>query len=199
MDIACGFNNCIALTDSHQVYVWGKRMGIYPQFEFNLRGIEQTTHILLSEHNQDTPRLLKSNLIFYKIAKIVAGQSNCGLITDKGELLLQGMNGEGQLGIGGDHEYLGKNLFFFPDFMKKDFFSEQGLQVVDVSFGTGHTLVLCLDRQTKKYRVFGCGSSKKGQLCNVTSIPSYQFIELSKHFPDEVSQISAGSLHSLRD
>lgn len=56
------------------------------------------------------------------------------------------MNGEGQLGIGGDHEYLSKNLFFFPDFMKKDFFNEQGLQVLDVSFGTGHTLVLCLDK-----------------------------------------------------
>jgi alpha-tubulin suppressor-like RCC1 family protein len=107
------------------------------------------------------------------------------------------MNAEGQLGIGGDQEYLGKSLFFFPNFMKKDFFNEQGLKVLDVSFGTGHTLVHCMDKTTKKFRVFGCGSSFKGQLCNVTSIPSHQFIELSKHFPDEVSQISAGSLHSL--
>ena len=134
-------------------------MGLYPQFEFSLRGIEQTTHILLSEHNQDTPRLLKSNLMFYKIAKIVAGQSNCGLITDNSELLLQGMNTEGQLGIGGDHEVISKNLFFFPDFMKKDFFNDKGLQVLDVSFGTGHTLVHCQDKSTKKLRVFGCGSS----------------------------------------
>lgn len=51
MDIACGFNHCIALTDTQQVYVWGKRMGLYPQFEFSLRGIEMFTHILLSEHN----------------------------------------------------------------------------------------------------------------------------------------------------
>jgi len=42
VDIACGFNHSLALTDSKQVYVWGKRMGIYPQYEFNLRGIEQT-------------------------------------------------------------------------------------------------------------------------------------------------------------
>jgi Regulator of chromosome condensation (RCC1) repeat len=81
--------------------------------------------------------------MFYKITKIVAGQSNCGLITDNGELLLQGMNVEGQLGIGGDHEVLSKNLFFFPDFMKKDFFSDKGLRVLDVSFGVGHTLVHC--------------------------------------------------------
>lgn len=97
--------------------------------------------------------------MFYKIAKIVAGQSNCGLITDNGELLLQGMNVEGQLGIGGDHEVLSKNLFFFPDFMKKDFFNDKGLRVLDVSFGVGHTLVHCLDKSTKKYRAFGCGSS----------------------------------------
>jgi alpha-tubulin suppressor-like RCC1 family protein len=43
VDIACGFNHSMALTDSKQVYVWGKRMGIYPQYEFNLLGIEQTT------------------------------------------------------------------------------------------------------------------------------------------------------------
>lgn len=81
--------------------------------------------------------------MFYKIAKISAGQSNCALISDKGELLLQGMNGEGQLGIGGDLEYLSKNLFFFPDFMRKDYFYDQGLLVLDVQFGLGHTLVLC--------------------------------------------------------
>jgi hypothetical protein len=73
MDIACGFNTCIALTDSKQIYVWGKRMGIYPSFDLSLQGIEANTHILISEHNQDRPRLLKENLMFYKISKIVAG------------------------------------------------------------------------------------------------------------------------------
>jgi hypothetical protein len=42
----------------------------------------------LTEINQDTPRLLKQNLMFYKIAKVVAGQVNSGLITEDGELLL---------------------------------------------------------------------------------------------------------------
>jgi len=40
-----------------------------------------------------------------------------------------------QLGIGGDQEHLGKALFFFGDFMKKDFFSERDLTVIDASFG----------------------------------------------------------------
>jgi alpha-tubulin suppressor-like RCC1 family protein len=81
--------------------------------------------------------------------------------------------------------------------MKKDFFTENNLLVLDVSFGMEHTLVLCQDKATKKNRVYGCGQSNKGQLCNVTSIISYQFTELTHHFPDEIAQISAGSLHSL--
>ena len=40
IDLACGFNHQLALTDTKEVYVWGKRMGLYPSFEFNLRGIE---------------------------------------------------------------------------------------------------------------------------------------------------------------
>jgi hypothetical protein len=73
--------------------------------------------------------LLKGNLIYYKINKIFAGSGNSGLISENGELLLQGMNDQNQLAVG---EELGKNLYFFPEFMKKDFFSTRGLQVIDV-------------------------------------------------------------------
>ena len=86
--MAGGFNSCIALNDSKQAYVWGKRMGVYPSFEFNLRGIEQNQAIQLSEITQETPRLLKHNLIFYKFAKVIAGQGNSGLITEDGDLLI---------------------------------------------------------------------------------------------------------------
>jgi alpha-tubulin suppressor-like RCC1 family protein len=140
IDLACGFNNCIALNDSKQAYVWGKRMGVYPSYEFNLRGIEQTQAIQLSEINQDTPRLLKQNLIFYKFAKVVAGQGNSGLITEDGDLMIQGMNDYGQLGIGNPE--ISKALIFFGDYMKKDFFHERRLKVLDVTFGAYHTLVL---------------------------------------------------------
>lgn len=133
--------------------------------------------------------------MFYKIAKIVAGQSNSGLITETGDLLLQGMNDQGQLGIGS--EELSKALFFFGDFMKKDFFYTRGLKVLDVSFGTHHTLVLCEDKATKKNRVFGCGSSELGQLCKISKIVSFEFTELTNKFPQEILSISAGSLHSL--
>ena len=58
-------------------------------------------------------------------------------------------------------------------------------------------MVLCQDKATKKNRVFGCGQTKKGQLCNITTITNYQFTELTHHFADEIVNISAGSLHSL--
>jgi alpha-tubulin suppressor-like RCC1 family protein len=39
VDLACGFNHCVAITENKQVYVWGKRMGLYPQFEFSHAGV----------------------------------------------------------------------------------------------------------------------------------------------------------------
>jgi hypothetical protein len=50
------------------------------------------------------------------------------------------MNENGQLGIGNPE--LSKALLFFGDFMKKDFFHERSLKVLDASFGAYHTLVL---------------------------------------------------------
>ena len=41
---------------------------------------------------------------------------------------------------------MSKALFFFPDYMKKDFFYEKGLKVLDVAFGIHHTIVLTEDR-----------------------------------------------------
>lgn len=59
-------------------------------------------------------------------------------------------------------EELGSKLFFFSDFMKKGFFTERNLRVVDAAFGMSHIIVLCYDALMGKYRVFGCGSSKYG-------------------------------------
>lgn len=57
-------------------------------------------------------------------------------------------------------EELSKVLFFFPEFMKKDFFEQKNLKVIDVALGAYHTIVLCKDLNEKdKTRVFGIGSS----------------------------------------
>jgi alpha-tubulin suppressor-like RCC1 family protein len=42
IDIAAGFNHCIALTDNKQVYVWGRKMGIFPSIEINYHSLEAT-------------------------------------------------------------------------------------------------------------------------------------------------------------
>ena len=70
------------------------------------------------------------------------------------------------MGIGNPD--LCKALFFFGDFMKKDFFYDRGLKVLDVQFGAYHTLVLTEDKQSNKKRVFGCGASQHGQLCTLS-------------------------------
>ena len=109
--------------------------------------------------------------------------------------MLQGMNDHGQLGIG--NVDMSKALFFLGEFMKKDFFQENKLKVLDVSFGSRHTLILTEDRETKRIRVFGSGASEFGQLCKQTSLVSHEFQDLSNLLPEPIKTISAGSYHSL--
>lgn len=45
IDISSGFNHTLALTDKKQLYVWGRRMGIYPSFDLNHQSIKQTSHL----------------------------------------------------------------------------------------------------------------------------------------------------------
>lgn len=93
IDIACCFNSMIALTDDHQVFVWGKRMGKYPTIdEMSRNYVEKVSYQYDVEVNQVNPRHVGNNLKFHKIVKVIAKNQNVGLITDKGELLLQGMN-----------------------------------------------------------------------------------------------------------
>ena len=76
----------------------------------------------------------------------------------EGEVLLQGNNEFGQLCLG---EVFGKMVPFFPEFRKIDFFKEQKLFVLDVTFGftSGHILA---ESEDNSMRVFGFGKSDKG-------------------------------------
>ena len=89
-----------ALTSDREVFVWGRRMGVYPPIEMTLDAMEKRGMIYNSaEIHQAGPRLVKNNLVFHNINKIINGYFNSALITDKGELLLQGMNDYGQLAL----------------------------------------------------------------------------------------------------
>ena len=84
----------IALSDENKVFVWGKRMGVYAlNMELSLDEVEKKASFFNYKLvNQHIPRLIKNNLVFYTINKIVNKNSNAALITNEGELLIQGMN-----------------------------------------------------------------------------------------------------------
>lgn len=116
------------------------------------------------------------------------------LITAKGELLIMGMNDEQQLGVG---EEIGKSLFFFPQFVKKDCFDS--LKVIDVSLGAYHTMVLCWDEKEQRRRVFGFGSSQFGQIGYGGSLTQYLPVEIDQHSlnKEQVAKVCCGALHTL--
>jgi hypothetical protein len=70
-------------------------MAAYPNVELTYEYLISKMNLLRAEIDQPEPRLIKNSLIFYKIAKLICGPFNTALISDKGELLLQGMNESG--------------------------------------------------------------------------------------------------------
>ena len=90
----------MALADTQRVYIWGKRMGIYPQIELSLASVEQKgMQYDLQEIHQACPRLCRNNLVFHKINKLYSGYHTNALVTDKGEILIQGTNDSNQLAL----------------------------------------------------------------------------------------------------
>ena len=51
VNVSCGFNHCVALTEDGKVYVWGKRMGIYPNVELTYDYLKSPLNFLTQEIN----------------------------------------------------------------------------------------------------------------------------------------------------
>jgi alpha-tubulin suppressor-like RCC1 family protein len=207
VDIASGYTSMIALTESREIFVWGSRMGIYPQPDLSLKSVERNGKIFNSaEIHQACPRMIKNNLIFHKINKIVSGHSNTALITDKGELLLQGMNEFGQLAL--PHE-VSSLLTFFPEFVKVDALHDYFVK--EVTIGSCVIHAICEHKVTGRIKLYGWGSNQNGQLAlsnleetkrepyDMTSV----FIEQKSNEEDvifdedEIIQVTSGGFHSL--
>ena len=75
-------------------------MGVYPNVELTLNYLKSRMNLLTIEINQSFPRMIKNNLIFYKIRQLVCGPYNSALVTQDGELMVQGINEHGQLAMG---------------------------------------------------------------------------------------------------
>ena len=209
IDIASGYTSMIALTDQREIFVWGHRMGIYTQPELTLRALEQNGKVYNSaEIHQVCPRLIKNNLIFHKVNKIVSGHFNTALITDKGELLLQGMNEFGQLALPLE---ISGCLQFFPEFVKVDFLHDYFVK--EVSLGSCVVHAICEHKVTGRIKLFGWGSNQNGQLglSDLTVVKREPF-DMTSIFieqksigeeedvifdEDEIVQVSSGGFHSL--
>lgn len=199
VDLAVAATSMIALTDEKKVYVWGQRMGIYPRCELTLDFVEACGALLeKNEINQVCPRLVKNNLIFYKVSKVFAGYFNVGLVSSDGEVLVHGANNHGQLLLPIEIQ---ENLSFFPEFKKLDFF--QTYLVQDIKFSMNVTYVLCRHKQTGQTHLFGWGSNKFGQLANLNLL-MMQFeepLDLTAKFitelGEEITQITLGATHVL--
>mgnify|MGYP001807112795 CR=1 FL=1 len=81
--------------------------------------------------------------------------------------------------------------------MKVDFFSDRKLEVLDVNFGVDHTLVLCFDSDHNRNRLFGCGTTRRGQLGFIQKEPVYEFREVKMPNDEEVVNMATGAFHSL--
>lgn len=44
-DLCLGYNHGLALTDNNQVFVWGRRMGIYPNIELSYDYLTANAHL----------------------------------------------------------------------------------------------------------------------------------------------------------
>jgi alpha-tubulin suppressor-like RCC1 family protein len=121
LDIAAGAHHMMALTDQQRVFVWGRRMGIYPQIELTLDSVEKNGLMYsTTEVNQARPRLAKNNLVFYRIDRIFCCLDNAAVVTDQGELLVRGMNDTCQLQL---RKEVTQHLDFFAEFVKLEFFN----------------------------------------------------------------------------
>lgn len=86
---------------------------------------------------------------------------------------------------------------FFPNFLKLDFFEEQKLEVIDVTFTGGSSHFLCREKESDVKRVFSIGNNDFGQLGNNSALSTHEPVEITDQFPEEVIQISSGGYHTL--
>ena len=156
--------------------------------ELSYNYLTSKMNLLNFEQNQPFPRLVKNNMIFYRFKKLVCGPFNTALITESGDLLLQGMNDTGQLAIGSE---LGPLVKFFPEFRKIDSLKN----VVDVTFGATTCHVLTQATEGSRTKMHAVGENEFGQFGNGTQLQSWDFKEIIT--VQSFTQISAGAFHML--
>lgn len=165
-------------------------MAVYPNIELTYQYLNSNMNMLRVELDQPYPRLIKNNMIFYKIKKLVCGPFNTGIVSEEGDLLLMGSNDGGQLAMGDD---IGSMVPFFPEFRKIDTFGRD-LKVFDVALGAVSSHILARDQHGNS-RMFAIGDNEYGQLGNGTNLATQNVLEVQ--CPVQFEQIASGAWHVL--
>ncbi|XP_065359238.1 probable E3 ubiquitin-protein ligase HERC4 isoform X2 [Calliphora vicina] len=170
VQIACGSNHSLALTNCGELYAWGSN--IYGQL-----GVASTSDLVHS----NVPRLITS-LQGIPIAFIICGGNHSFVISKSGAVFGWGRNNCGQLGL---NDYVNR---CYPTQLK----TLRSLGVRYIACGDEFSVFL-----TNDGGVFTCGSGRYGQLghgCSSNEVLPRMVVELMGSM---VTQIACGTKHTL--
>lgn len=141
--VACGFGHSLALSTQGQVFVWGSAT----HGKLGIGKVDAAESFTLSP----MPLQLPTGVV---VRKIACGPSHSALLTSDGHLYVWGSGDGGKLGLG-DGRDIGQNqiprnggklgLVSTPTRVLEPFAREK---LVDVSCGTGHTVVISATSKT---------------------------------------------------
>ncbi|XP_049336939.1 probable E3 ubiquitin-protein ligase HERC3 [Astyanax mexicanus] len=169
IQIACGDQHCMALTDDGQLFTWGQNSS-------GQLGLGKK-----DESSSQSPQPLKS-MTGIPLAQISAGGDHSFALSLSGVVFGWGRNNTGQLGLGDREDR------YVPVCVK----SLNRKKTVLISCGEDHTAVL-----TKDGLVFTFGSGCYGQLGHNSFSDELRPRLLGGLWGSEVSQIACGRHHTL--
>ncbi|GAB6032349.1 RCC1 and BTB domain-containing protein 2 [Chamberlinius hualienensis] len=137
IEIACGSNHSLALTQDGEVFSWGSNN--YGQCGHN------------TTQTQKTPRKISSIIAEKRVISVVCGENNSICIIDNGEVYSWGNNYSGQLGTGSNQTQT----------IPTNVVNLTGIVIVKVVCGYAHTLAL-----SDEGMLYGWGDNSYGQLGN---------------------------------
>ncbi|KAI9225224.1 MAG: regulator of chromosome condensation 1/beta-lactamase-inhibitor protein II [Piptocephalis tieghemiana] len=144
VDVACGNNHILALTDRGFLYAWGSG----EQMQFGRR----TTDRRVGAHARLLHGIRPERVPLTDVVTIGAGGYHSMAVTSDGTLYTWGMNSYGQCGLGkGSEDRIGT-----PEPVDPSVFG--GRRVTRVAGGEQHTVVVCEDGST-----WACGRADSGQ------------------------------------
>lgn len=140
MEIACGYNHCMALDELGKVFTWGS-------------GADGRLGHNVSQDKYEPCEV--SSLSEKFIVHLACGYLHSAVISNTGELLTFGFNGYGQLGIGS------LEARYIPSLCT----GLIGRRVLDTCCGAFHTVCICENGE-----IYSMGMGNKGQLGTGTNL-----------------------------